>query len=198
MKQEFWQERWDTNQRGFHEGKPNALLVAHADRLPAKGRILVPLSGKAIDLVWLEERGYEVVGIEFVQNAIDQFHEEHPSSNVKLVQGDMFAQTPDAIGTFDAIYDRAALVALEPSTRARYVEVCRTLLKPNAPTFLIAFAYDQTKAPGPPFSVEEKTIRDLFAGSMIELVETRASSINSPRMREAGIDRVDESAYLIR
>ena len=198
MKKDFWQERWDTNQRGFHEGKPNALLVAHADRLPAKGRILVPLAGKAFDLVWLEQRGYEVVGIEFVQNAIDQFREEHPSSTVKMIQGDMFAQTPEALGTFDAIYDRAALVALEPATRARYIEVCRKLLKPNAPTFLIAFAYDQTKAPGPPFSVDEKTIRDLFDGRSIELVETRPASLNSPRMREAGVDRVDEMAYLIR
>jgi thiopurine S-methyltransferase len=196
MKKDFWQSRWEAKQTAFHEGKPNALLVTQAHRFAPAARILVPLAGKAFDLVWLEEHGHEVVGVEFVQQAIDEFRVEHPSSTVKMVQGDMLAMTPENLGTFDAIYDRAALIALEPSTRARYIEVCKALLKPNGPTLLIAFAYDQSKTPGPPFSTDEQTVRELFAGRSIDVLETRSASV-SPRMKEAGVDSIDESAYWI-
>lgn len=198
MKKDFWQSRWEAKQTAFHEGKPNALLVTQAHRFAPASRILVPLAGKAFDLVWLEEHGHEVVGVEFVAQAIDEFRAEHPSSAVKMVQGDMLAMTPDDLGTFDAIYDRAALIALEPSTRARYIEVCKNLLKPGAPTLLIAFGYDQSKSPGPPFSIDEKTVRELFAGRSIDVLETRSASVLSPRMKEAGVDSIEESAYWIR
>lgn len=188
MKHEFWKERWDTQQIGFHEGKRNDLLMAHADRLPSKGRILVPLAGRAVDLGWLAGRGHAVTGVEFVKEAIAEI------PGVTMVFGDMFEMTPEKIGTFDAIYDRAALVAIEPDKRKRYVEVCSKL----APlTFLIAFSYDQSKTPGPPFSVDDKTVRSLYAGQSIEVLETRSGPI-SPRMKQAGVDRIDETAYLIR
>jgi thiopurine S-methyltransferase len=210
VKKEFWQDRWDTNQLGFHEGKPNELLVAHADRFAPKSRILVPLAGKAADMIWLAERGHDVVGVEFVKKAIDDLfagsevrthalgpHQAFSARGITMVLGDMFEMKPDALGTFDAIYDRAALIALEPSTRARYLETCRALLKPNGTTLLIGFAYDQSKSPGPPFSIDERTVRDLFAGRTIQRLETRAANI-SPRMRDAGIASIEESAYLVR
>ena len=204
MRFEFWKGRWDQKEIGFHEGKPNALLVAHADRL--HGRILAPLAGKAVDLVWLAARGHEIVGIEFVQTAIDELFQDQPvrkhvlgghdaftAGGITMVRADMFDMTPAILGRFDIIYDRAALVALEPSTRKRYVETCRAL---SDRTFLIAFAYDQSKSSGPPFSVDEATVRDLHAGSTVENLETRAASV-SARLQKAGIASIDETAYLI-
>jgi thiopurine S-methyltransferase len=208
MKREFWQARWDTRQIGFHEGRPNELLVAYADRFAPKSRILVPLAGRAADLGWLADRGHEVVGVEFVRRAIDELfegvdvrahrlgpHKAFSARGITMVLGDMFAMKPADLGTFDAIYDRAALIALEPSTRAGYVEVCAAL-NPRGPTLLIAFAYDQSKTPGPPFSIDGKTVRDLFAGRSVEHLETRPASV-SPRMRESGVDSIDETIYRI-
>jgi thiopurine S-methyltransferase len=207
---EFWKERWDTKQTGFHEGQPNDLLVAHADRLPPRSRILVPLAGKSNDLVWLAERGHAVVGVEFVKAAIDEFvegfdvqrrslgaHEAFEAHGVTMVLGDMFEIGSAALGTFDAIYDRAALIALEPRLRVRYVDTCRALLKETAVTLLIAMAYDQSKASGPPFSVDDREVRGLFAGRSIEALSAREADI-PPRLREAGVDHAVETAYLIR
>jgi len=211
---EFWAERWTTGQTGFHEGKPNDLLAAHIARIEAKtprARILVPLSGKAFDLRWLAERGHEVVGIEFVWEAVSGFFEDwklEPSpievggkpalraKGVTIVCADMFALTPDALGHFDVIYDRAALVALEPSTRTRYVETCRSFLSEGGVTLLVAFAYDQSRAPGPPFSIERALVDELYAPRQIERLETRAVP-TSKRLTEAGIAALDESVYLI-
>ncbi len=209
MKFEFWKGRWDSKQIGFHEGEPNDLLVAHAECFAPKSRILVPLAGKAADLFWLAERGHEIVGVEFVQRAVDDLfdgldvqrhalggHEAFSARGVTMVLADMFDMKPDALGTFDAIYDRAALIALEPTMRDRYVATCRALLKPGGVTLLISFSYDQTKAPGPPFSIDTNTVHELFAGRRIQALETRAATV-SARLRDEGIALIDETAYLI-
>ena len=46
MDPSYWRKRWEDRRIGWHEGKPNAFLAQHVDRLGAGvGRILVPLCG---------------------------------------------------------------------------------------------------------------------------------------------------------
>lgn len=211
MERSFWQERWDARQIGFHEGKANDLLVAHFARLGlAPGaRVLVPLAGKASDLLWLADRGLEVVGVEFVRKAIDELFAEnglaptarklgsHPAlsaGGLTLVHGDMFAMRPEDLGRFDAVYDRAALVALDPPTRRRYVETCRGLAKPGAPTFLITIGYDARRKDGPPWSVDDAVVNDLFSDRSVEKLEARPM----PGGERFGVGAVSETAWLIR
>ncbi|HYD84158.1 MAG TPA: hypothetical protein VEA63_08890, partial [Opitutus sp.] len=66
--------------------------------------------------------------------------------------GDIFALSADQLGTVDAIYDRAALVALPPPMRERYTQMLLTLTR-AAPQLLICFEYDQNVMPGPPHAV---------------------------------------------
>lgn len=211
---DFWKERWAGGQIGFHEGQPNVLLETHIARIEArkpKARILVPLSGKSMDLRWLAERGHEVVGVEFVATAAADFFAEWDveperleiggqpaarANGVTLICADMLQIPSAALGTFDVVYDRAALVALEPEVRARYVGVCRGLLDDDGFVFLVTFAYDQSRAQGPPYSVDAALVHELFAEDSIELLETR-SAPTSPRLTAAGVPNFDESAYLI-
>jgi thiopurine S-methyltransferase len=211
----FWQERWDQGRTGFHEGRPNDQLVAHVERIaPAPGkRILVPLAGKAVDVWWLVDRGHEVVGIEIVQRAIDQLFEGRGldanahhielgrdpafrAQGLTMICGDVFDTKPEVLGTFDAVYDRAALVAIDPPLRARYVETCRALCKPGAPTLLVSLAYDQSKAPGPPFSVAEADVRTLFAPRVVERLGRRDVPA-PPNFAQRGVPTFEESAYLV-
>jgi thiopurine S-methyltransferase len=210
---DFWAKRWSEGQIGFHEGAANDLLTRHVARLETKprARILVPLSGKALDLRWLAERGHEVVGVEFVAEAVTAFFDEWKvepqrseiggkpalsANGVTLVVSDMMELSPEALGRFDVVYDRAALVALDADTRAPYVATCRSLLADGGVIFLIAFAYDQEKAPGPPWSIETATVRELYAPLPVETLETRAVP-TSARLTAAGIAALEESAYLI-
>jgi thiopurine S-methyltransferase len=212
----FWHDRWAQGQIGFHEGKPNDLLVAHVDRLEAAGaklRILVPLAGKASDVWWLAQRGHDVVGVELVPQAVEAFfrekgledrkerralgrHEAFTANGVTMVVADFFALDPAVVGPFDAVYDRAALIALDPDARERYVAQCRALSKPGARTLLVSAAYDQSKAEGPPWSVDEPTVRKLYAGRSIDVLQAREVPPN-PRLRDAGIASLVETAYLI-
>jgi thiopurine S-methyltransferase len=214
---EFWAKRWSESQIGFHEGAPNDLLVAHVARIESRARaaparILVPLAGKSVDMRWLAERGHEVVGVEVVWQAVRTFFGEWEvdpeekeiggkqaltAKGVTLVCADMFAVSPEELGRFDVIYDRAALVALEPSTRGRYVDKCRSLLAEGGMTLLVTFAYDQAITQGPPWSIDEKTVRELYArAGEIELLQKR-EIVPSPRLVASGIATIEESVYLI-
>ena len=145
MDHDFWLERWRTGQIGFHLPATNPRLLAHWPRIEAEQprRVLVPLCGKSNDLAWLAARSgpngkpVEVVGVELSREAAVAFFAEHgltPSierrgpfecfshANLTIAVGDFFAATPESLlGTFDAAYDRAALIALPPSMRAEYV-----------------------------------------------------------------------------
>ncbi len=68
------------------------------------------------------------------------------------------------IGSVDAIYDRAALVALPEEMRHRYTAHLMKITN-KAPQLLICFEYDQTLMEGPPFSISDKEIDKHYSGS---------------------------------
>ena len=139
MNPEFWRTRWQEKRIGFNQSQVNPLLVKYFSKLnlPADSRIFVPLCGKSIDMVWLAHQGFDVVGVELVESAAQEFfieqdipytikeHSHH--SNIKCYQGqvleqtitlwvaDIFALNSDDIGHVDAVYDRAALIAMPAS-----------------------------------------------------------------------------------
>lgn len=178
MDHEFWQKRWRQNEIGFHEGKENRLLSRSIHRLPLKpgDRIFVPLCGKAEDLDWLMAQGFRVTGIELHQAAVEEVFQRmgldpevtgsdgltrFKTDTVELFAGDFFQLNSDLLGHVDAIYDRAALVALPREMRKAYSQHLMTLTN-GAPQLLICFDYDQSRMDGPPFSVSETEIRELY------------------------------------
>lgn len=178
MEPEFWHERWRENNIGFHEGIPNAYLSAHFSQLelPQGSRVFVPLAGKSVDLAWLEEQGYRVVAIELDETAVRAFFNEidvttlvtdmgslarYQSGNIEFYAGDFFDLSHEILGPVDAIYDRAALVALPEPMRLRYATQLRSLTD-CAPQLLVSFDYDQSQTAGPPFSVDRIAIESMY------------------------------------
>jgi thiopurine S-methyltransferase len=185
MERSFWIDRWQEGKIGFHEGAPNSYLVAHADWLADRRRILVPLCGKTEDLAYLASRGHDVIGIELVEDAVKQFFAEHGTTPeteasgehvvyragaITVIAGDFFAVTPAQTGPIDAIFDRAALVALPADLRARYVTHLRELASDATRELLVSIEYPPEASSGPPFSIEEAEIRRTFAGSTIRVL----------------------------
>lgn len=183
MDASFWFERWREGRIGFHEGRPNELLARHVARLGEGRRVLVPLCGKAHDLAYLAARGHDVVGVELVEDAVRAFFDEHgiaPSvarrggyvvyeaAPITILVGDFFAATRADVGAVDALYDRAAIVALPAELRVRYAARVRVLLPPGAPGLVVTF---EGREGGPPFAVPEAELRDLYAGLAVELVD---------------------------
>ncbi len=190
MDRDFWLTRWQNNQIGFHEGVANSLLVAHFADLgvPPGGRVFVPLCGKSQDMCWLGAQGFKVVGAELSRLAVEQFFAEQgltpvvswsgqmerfEAEGVTLFVGDIFDLDQETLGSVDAVYDRAALVALPAPLRERYAAHL-VAVTAAARQLLVTFEYDQTRQSGPPFSVAEPEVRALYGAThRLERAETR-------------------------
>lgn len=179
MEPQFWHDRWANNEIGFHKSEANPLLVKYFNELAlAKGsRIFVPLCGKTLDIPWLLSEGCRVAGAELSSMAIEQLFAElgvkptitsnggidrYQANDIDIFVGDIFDVTKTMLGLVDAIYDRAALVALHETMRSRYT-VHLTAITDHAPQLLICYEYDQRAAEGPPFSISHEEVRRHYA-----------------------------------
>ena len=193
MEHDFWHNRWQNKQIGFHLPEANPLLVKHFSALDltpktpqkvnktqqTKPRVFVPLCGKTLDIAWLLAQGCRVVGIELSQIAIDALFAElgmtpniTPLGDLTLYQaqhldvfvGDIFKLNAEMLGQVNAVYDRAALVALPASMRKAYAAHLLAISQ-CAPQLLICFEYDPTLHAGPPFCVPADEVREHYAAS---------------------------------
>jgi len=194
MQHDFWHDKWQTNNIGFHQDQPHPLLTQHLQSLSlsSSARIFVPLCGKSLDLAWLIKQGYHVVGIDLSPIAIQALiidlglsfkemqsgeltHYQHPQ--IELFVGDFFQLTAQQLGDIDAVYDRAALIALPPQMRSQYTQHLLEITK-QAPQLLISLEYDQNLLQGPPFSVPEHELTEHYATHyQIKLLETMTENL---------------------
>jgi thiopurine S-methyltransferase len=180
MDASFWQQRWATNQIGFHEAEVHPMLRAHGERLGAAGRVFVPLCGKSNDMVWLHGLGHQMVGIELADIALRAFFAEHgmtpahshdadfavfDAEAYHLLCGDYFALTPATLGAVTAIYDRAALIALPPDMRRDYAAKMTALVAPDTRMLLVTVDYDASAIMPPPFAVTAEEVASLYGAS---------------------------------
>jgi len=185
---DFWHQKWEKNEIGFHMGKANPMLVKHLHKMSlTKGsRIFLPLCGKTLDISWLLSEGFRVVGSELSEVAIEQLFIElgaepqlsksgtlklFSAENIDIFCGDIFDLSNETLGMVNAIYDRAALVALPKVMRDQYTAHLRKITN-TAPQLLISFEYDQNLMEGPPFSVSNDEVKqhyqDYYKISLVE------------------------------
>ncbi|MEG0482563.1 MAG: thiopurine S-methyltransferase [Acinetobacter sp.] len=187
MDYEFWHQRWQENRIGFHLPQPNPLLVNNLQflELAKDARIFIPLSGKSLDIGWLLAQGFHVVAIELSQKAVDALIDElqleftqhqvgdlihYQHEQLDIFVGDIFHLNKNLLGHIDAVYDRAALVALPEITRVQYTAHLTKLA--HVPQLIISYEYDQNSYEGPPFSVTEAEIRHHYQKAyQIQLLE---------------------------
>ena len=208
---ELWHQRWFNNQIGFHRLVANDLLVKHWPSLECQpeANVLVPLCGKTLDMHWLNEQGHKITGVELVEKAVRSFFDEaqltpHVESkgehtiftteDITIIQGDLFA-LPETMANCQAWYDRAAMVALPSEVRANYVEQIHSLCSPGAVGLMITFAYPQEQMQGPPFSLPDEEVFEVFSeGFEVELLE----SINLEDEKDRGLSQITSSVFKIK
>ena len=213
MEPDFWHERWDKDQIGFHQTEINPYLCKYFSVLhaPEHSEILVPLCGKSRDLLWLSEQGHPVTGVEINQKAVRAFFAENRISFeqrnlkdfilfeggiAKIYCGDFFAFRTTVNRRWRYCYDRASLIALPPSMRGAYAREIAALLEPGAQSLLITLEYDQSEMNGPPFSVLEREVREHFeADFTVRRLETANVLGENLRFKEKGLTGLLEVSY---
>lgn len=212
----FWLERWHNGEIGFHQPKVQPALQAHWPRLAlgTDATVLVPLCGKSIDMMWLAERGHRVIGAELSETAVSNFFSEQnvapaerldgnfnvqSAGGVEIWCGDFFALDGHALPKIEAVYDRAALVALPPAMQPRYAQKIAELLPNGGQLLLIGLDYNPSEMSGPPFSVPEARVRELFCDHFdIDVLDKRDGLTKSEHLAKRGITRLEEATYLMK
>jgi thiopurine S-methyltransferase len=213
MDKEFWHDRWQTGQISFHQNEINPYLVRYwpSLQLEPESRVFIPLCGKTLDMIWLLDQGHTIIGNEISELAVEAFFRENSLNPVirqkagftswscdrmEILCGDFFDLAATDIGRIDALYDRAALIALPSDLRARYATRITQLLKPQTPCLLVTLDYEQGKMPGPPFAVSAEEVSRLYReGFSIEQLAHTDVLDDQPRFREKGLDALRESVY---
>jgi len=210
---QHWLDRWQDDRIGFHEATVNRHLQSWFPRVaPAPGsRVFLPLCGKAVDIHWIAQQGFEVIGVELSQIAIEAFFEEnsldfernesarfgiYQSANITLLQGNFFDLNKADLNNCHLVYDRAALIAMEREDRPRYYDHMLSILPLSCDMLLVTLEYDQAEMLGPPFSVPTDEVlqryRDAFS---IQMLETNNIIDEGPRWRKVGLSALQESVF---
>jgi len=205
MEEKFWKNKWETNDIFFHQEKIHPLLMEFFDIAP--GKVIVPLCGKSLDMIWLAEQGHAVIGMELSPIACEAFFSENKLPFQKVIKyemtiyqgkkisiwcGDFFKVPASEWSNCVGLYDRAALIALPPEMRKQYAAHIVKILRENKSSFkkmlLISLQYPQSMMDGPPFSVEEAEVEQLYGHDFkIEKVSSASNPSSRPEHKDVPI-----------
>jgi len=209
MDANFWHDKWTKQQIGFHQENGNDLLKRHfaALNLAPDDRVFVPLCGKSRDIAWLLAQGYRVVGVELSEIAVQQLFAEmavvpdvtrggalihYAADGLDIYVGDVFALTSEMLGVVDAVFDRAALVALPEGMKDHYAAHLAEITV-KARQLVVTFTYDQARMSGPPFSISANMIKGLY-GEVYALHELQTQDVSGGFK---GVVAATETAWLL-
>ncbi len=215
MDTQYWYQRWKNGYIGFHQQEVNQTLQKFFPQLnlSAEQAIFVPLCGKSQDMLWLWEQGLSVIGIEISPIAVRAFFQEnglyfeqHKESefmiyrckNLTLLCGDFFNLTSGFMSTAQVVYDRASLVALSKQQRPLYVKQLLNLFPGQCKILLLSLEYPESEMQGPPFSVPESEVFELFQADFnIQLLDAQNILNKETNPRFKSMTQLEEKVYLL-
>jgi thiopurine S-methyltransferase len=213
MKTDFWIERWKQRQIGFHQDEINAHLQDFWPGLgiPRTDRVFVPLCGKSSDMLWLRAQGHEVLGNELSPIAVEEFFTENELEptvtqhgdfqrweidGLVLLCGDFFKLKAEHLSHCSGVFDRASLIALPPEMRPDYARHMVSIMPKQCRMLLVTMEYIQEEMQGPPFSVHEEEVRQLYQKYFdLSVLFEKDILAENPRFGEQGISQLLEKVY---
>ena len=161
----FWAEKyqpdypppWDLGQAAppFVE-----FLDAHPELTP--GKTAVVGSGLGNDALLLAQRGFDVMGFDFVETAVARAIRAAADAGLsaKFLQRDVFELGNEFAQQFDFVVEHTCYCAIDPARRNDYVQAVYEILKPGGHFIGLFWCHDRQG--GPPFGSDMKQVRDRF------------------------------------
>jgi len=220
LKKEFWLERWEREETGFHQGDFNPCLRQYWQelQLARDSAVFVPLCGKSLDMLWLRDQGHQVLGVELSAIAVQSFFKENgytpqhasqhqvtggkfeqfETNDIRILCGDFFDLGKADLEKVIAVYDHASLIALPPEMRERYVRHLAGILPPATQILLITLEYPQPEMQGPPFSVSASEVEAFYREhAEVRLLAQLDVLAQNPRFQRRGLTRLVENIFLL-
>lgn len=215
MEHAFWLQRWREGRIGFHQGCVLPQLQKHWPTLalPTGSKVFVPLAGKSLDMAWLAEQGHHVLGVELSPVAVRQFFAErdlqpqvrqsrygthYVAGAIEVICGDAFGLDAQVLADCAAVYDRAALIALPPELRVRYVGDLMARLPAKCSGLLVTLEYPQHQMSGPPFSVLEPEVMGHYSPNWdARVLERQDILTHEPGFAARGVSSMATVVYAL-
>jgi len=214
---ELWYNIWKKDKVGFHKQTVNTYLLKYHKQLGdlTTKRVLVPLCGKDIDMMWFLNQGSHVIGVELSPIAVNAFFSENKLTYhkrkifmppftiyqhhlLKLYCGDFFNLQRKNIRHIDVVYDKAALVALPKTKRIDYANKLATLMPIGCQMLLMAVEFKSHITDSPPYSITNKEIHFLFKKKFnIKLLLHKKNIPMPPHLKNRRITNTHRRVYLL-
>lgn len=191
-------ESWDNRYRGsglVWSAQPNQTLVAESGTLPL-GRALDLGCGEGRNSIWLAEQGWDVVGVDFSQVAIQRAREiaQRRGVSVEWIVADLNEYDPPK-RWFDLVVD--LYIHLEPNERRALTSKAARAVAPGGTLLIVGHHIDNLKdGHGGPQEPSLLHVPDLIAASVGELTVVKAEAVM--RVVETEDGRFDAIDSLVR
>jgi len=183
MPPDAWAKSWKEGKTFWHRAEKNEFLEKHLGELlngKEQATIFFPFCGKAVDMKWLYDMGHDVVGVEVAQQPIEEFFKEQElqcveeeveqlgkvyksvDGRLRIYNGNFLDMTVAKCGSFDAIWDRGALVAVDKEERKGYAATMLSLFGEGCRYMIEASEYHESEYVGPPHTISAHDVDDLF------------------------------------
>ena len=210
-----WLEFWENNEINWHSDVVTQELEEYLGllKLEPGNKVFFPLCGKSLDMIYLLNQGFSVVGVELSEIAIKQFFHEngldytitrvgkfdlYSAKNIEIYCGDFFSLSSKHLSDVKAVFDRKSLIALDRNLRQKYVKHLNDIISLGVRVLLITLHYPQHQMSGPPFSVEKSEVESLFSMAFIyQELESFQDIENRSKLVNAGVDYIENAAYCL-
>lgn len=213
MEAQFWLNKWQKNEIGFHLPKPHPWLVALWPQMFAQNpqaHVFLPLCGKTLDVDFFLQQGHTVTANELSDDAVVAIFERlaikpqvtqwaggkrYQAEGLIIYAGDFFTLSPSELTSVDWVYDRAALIALPQTMRQQYSQHLMQLC-PSAQQCLITLDYQQDLMSGPPFALSDEEVKQHYAATY-SINELKSANIieHEPRFAKNGLPELFQRVY---
>jgi methyl halide transferase len=165
----------DNYKRGetpWDSGQPDAELLRVLDSGQLSGKTLLEIGcGTGTNAVELARRGFDVVAIDSVAQAVEAARKKAAAANVKIDFRTGDALSADLGGPYDVIFDRGVYHYLRRVDLKNYQALLQRVTRPGSIYFSLAGNAKEQTEYGPP-RVHEHEIRVELEG-LFEIIELR-------------------------
>ena len=210
-----WLEFWENNEINWHSDVVTQELEEYLGllKLEPGNKVFFPLCGKSLDMIYLLNQGFSVVGVELSEIAIKQFFHEngldytitrvgkfdlYSAKNIEIYCGDFFSLSSKHLSDVKAVFDRKSLIALDQNLRQKYVKHLNDIISLGVRVLLITLHYPQHQMSGPPFSVDKSEVESLFSMTFkYQELKSFEDIENGSKLVRAGVDYIENAAYYL-
>jgi len=163
LDENFWNERYRSNETGWDLGQVSPPLKTYIDQLTNKNlRILIPGCGNSYEAEYLLEKGFtNITIIDIAPELVKRLQSKFRSNqNIKIILADFFTHKAE----YDLILEQTFFCALDPKLRKNYAEAMKSVLAKGGKLAGVLFDTHFEKQ-GPPFGGSASEYHSLFQKS---------------------------------